>query len=110
MNNFIQSGNTLTLTAPYDVASGAGFKVGAIFAVAVRTTASGQPVEGQRKGVFELPKTSAQAWEVGQKIYWNDTNKVCTTVATDNLLIGAAAAAAANPSAVGTVLLTGAVV
>ena len=38
--NFIQPGDTLTLTAPYTVASGAGAKVGSIFGVAWTTIGS----------------------------------------------------------------------
>lgn len=105
MQNFIQSGKHVTLAAPYDVASGAGFLVGAIFAVAVRSALSGNPVEGCREGVHELPKTSAQAWTQGQKIYWDDANKRCDSDSTVGQLIGMAADAAANPSATGKVIL-----
>lgn len=103
MDNFIQEGETLTLVAPYDVASGAGFQVGSIFAVAVRATLSGSPVEGTRCGVFALPKTAAQAWSQGQKIYWDDNNKRCDSDGTAGMLIGVATEAAANPSATGKV-------
>lgn len=107
MKNFVQEGDILTLTAPYAVASGAGLLVGSIFAIATNAAASGDPVEGVREGVFTHAKTSAQAWTVGAKIYWDNTAKVMTTTATDNILVGAAAAVAANPSATGTVLLDG---
>lgn len=108
MRNFIQFGDTLTLTAPYVVASGGGFLVGSIFAVAAGDASSGAQVEGKTVGVYELPKVSAQAWTVGAKIYWDDVAKVCTTVATGNTLIGVCVATAANPSAVGRVRLNGA--
>lgn len=107
MNNYIQKGVTLSLVAPYAVASGAGLLVGAIFGIAVRAADSGKPVEADTQGVYTLPKVSAQAWTVGQKVYWNDTDKVCTTEATDNTLIGVAVEVAANPSATGTVRLNG---
>jgi predicted RecA/RadA family phage recombinase len=109
MKNFVQHGDTLPLVAPYDIVSGAGFLVGAIFAVATRTTLAGNPVEGDRKGVFTLAKTNAQAWTAGQKIYWDDANKRCDSDGTVGILIGAAASAAANPSAAGDVLLNGSV-
>lgn len=109
MKNYVQPGENITLAAPYDVASGAGVLVGSIFGVAQETVLSGADVVMVRRGVFELAKTSAQAWTVGAKIYWDDTAKACTTVSTSNTLIGAAAAAAANPSDTGTVLLDGAV-
>ena len=46
--------------------------------------------------MFELTKIGSQAWTVGALVYWDDTNKRCTTVATANLLIGVAAAAVAG--------------
>lgn len=109
MKSFIQKGDVLTFVAPYAVTSGAPFKVGALVAVAVTTAAAGAAVEGKLEGVFSLPKVSAQAWAVGDKIYWDDTAKLMTTVDTDNTLVGAATEAATNPSATGTVYLDGAV-
>jgi predicted RecA/RadA family phage recombinase len=103
--NHIQPGNTLTLAAPYDVVSGAGLLVGTIFGVAQYDALSGVDVEADTVGVWELPKTSAQAWTVGALIYWDNSAKVCTTTSTSNTLIGAAVAAAANPSATGKVWL-----
>ncbi|WP_136419966.1 capsid cement protein [Herbaspirillum sp. ST 5-3] len=105
MKNFIKEGCVVTLTAPYDVASGAGFLVGAIFAVASYAAVSGAAVEGCREGVFTLAKTSAQAWTQGQKIYWDDANKRCDSDSTVGMLIGTAHIAAANPSATGEVIL-----
>ncbi len=110
MKSFVHRGHTLPLVAPYAVASGAPFKVGALVAVAVTAAAaSGAAVEGMTEGVFQLPKVSAQAWAVGDKIYWDDTAKLMTTTAADNTLVGAATVAATNPSTTGTVYLDGAV-
>ena len=44
----------------------------------------------------DITKVGSQAWTVGAKIYWDDTNKRCTTVATDNTLIGVAVEAVAS--------------
>ncbi len=107
MKNYIQCGERLSLAAPYDVASGAGFLVGSIFAVASTDAVSGDNVEGVVEGVFSLAKVSAQAWTAGAPIYWDNTAKNCTTTATSNKLIGVAVAAAANPSSVGSVRLNG---
>ena len=96
MKNYVQPGNTITLTAPYAVASGEGLLVGAIFGVAAGTAASGATVEAALTGVFDLTKIGSQAWTVGAKVYWDDTNKRCTTVATDNTLIGVAVVAVAG--------------
>lgn len=108
MKNFVQNGETLTLTAPYDVLSGAGMLVGALFGVACFDALSGAVVEAKTVGVFDLKKVSAQAWTLGAKIYWDNSAKNATTTAAGNTLIGAAAAAADNPSATGRVRLNGA--
>lgn len=96
MKNFVQPGNTLTLTAPYAVASGDGLLVGSMFGVAAGDAESGATVEAALTGLFDLTKVGSQAWTVGDKVYWDDTNKRCTTVATDNTLIGVAVEAVAG--------------
>ena len=108
MKNFILKGETITLTAPYTVSSSGGLLVGSIFGVASNDATSGNDVETVTTGVFLIAKTSAQAWTQGVLIYWDDTNKVCTSTASTNKLVGVATAAAANPSATGYVRLNGA--
>ena len=108
MKSYVQHGDVLTFVAPYAVASGAPFKVGAFVAIAVNAAVSGAAVEGMLEGVFNMPKVSAQDWTVGDKIYWDDAAKVMTTVDTGNTLVGAATADATNPSATGIVYLDGA--
>ena len=107
MKNYIQPGDVVTVVAPANVASGDGVLVGTLFGVAAFSVLSGEQAEIKTRGVFELPKTSAQAWAAGAAIYWDNTNKVCTTSATDNTLIGKALSAAANPSGTGIVRLNG---
>lgn len=105
MKNYIQPGEKITVPAPDAVASGDGVLVGSLFGVAATAAASGDDVTIVRKGAFGMKKLSAQAWTVGAKVYWDDTAKQCTTVATSNTLIGYAAEAAANPSETGVVVL-----
>lgn len=107
MKNFIQSGANLTVLAAAAIASGDGVLTGSIFGVAQCAAASGEELVVARFGVFELPKLEAQAWTAGAKIYWDDANTRCTTVASGNTLIGAAVEAAVNPSTAGKVLLDG---
>jgi predicted RecA/RadA family phage recombinase len=78
MKSFVHRGHSLPLIAPYAVASGAPFKVGSLVAVAVTAAATSAAVEGMPEGVFQLPKVSAQAWVVGDKIYWDDAVKLMT--------------------------------
>jgi predicted RecA/RadA family phage recombinase len=96
MKNYVQPGNTITLTAPYAVTSGDGMLVGSIFGIASRDAALNDPVEAALTGVFDLTKVGSQAWTVGAKVYWDDTNKRTTSVATSNTLIGVATEAVAG--------------
>jgi len=108
MKNYHQPGSSISVAAPADVASGAGVLVGSLFGIAGHDALSGAPVEIHFSGVYTLPKLEAQAWTVGAKVYWDDTNKHLTTAATGNKLVGAAVQAAANPSTTGVVRLDGA--
>lgn len=108
MENYVQNGEQLSLTAPTGgVVSGSGYLIGSLFVVAATTAAETESFVGVTCGVFTLPKVSAQAWTEGQKIYWDAANARCTTVATDGSLIGVAKAVAANPSSSGQVRLNG---
>lgn len=89
MKNFVKEGETLTLTAPYALSSGDGFQVGAkLFAVATAAAANGATVEGATKGVFDLTCLSTDVIAIGALIYWDNTNKRCTSTSTSNLLMG----------------------
>jgi predicted RecA/RadA family phage recombinase len=105
--NFVQPGETLTLIAPRTLASGDGFVVGGIFAVALAAASVGKPVEARRVGVWDLTKAAGAAWTAGQKVYWDNTAFNVTATVGSNTLIGAATQAAASPAVVGRVLLTG---
>jgi predicted RecA/RadA family phage recombinase len=77
MKNFVQIGNTVRMTAPYTVVSGAGAKVGRLFGVATGDITSGAVGEFQVRGVVDIAK-AAGAWTEGAGVYWDDTNKVAT--------------------------------
>lgn len=105
MKNFVQSGVNVTLTAPAALVAGQGFLVGALFAVASADAANGASVEGVTVGVFDLTKATGEAWTVGQKVYWDNTNRRVTTTASGNTLIGVALAVAASGATIGRVRL-----
>jgi predicted RecA/RadA family phage recombinase len=90
MKTFIQPGHVLTLAAPSDVASGDGLLVGALFGIATHDALAGAEVETQLTGVVEIAKAASQAWTAGAKVYWDNTAKRATTVASGNTLIGVA--------------------
>ena len=109
MKNFIQKGDTLTLTAPTGgVSSGDGVLVGSLFGIAAGDAAENDNVEVQTTGVFDLPKATGAVTQ-GAKIYWDNTNKNVTTTATGNTLIGAATVAAVSGDATVQVKLNGTV-
>lgn len=106
--NFKKPGLNLTLTAPTGgVVAGLGYLIGALFVVAMTTVDQTLAFVGAVEGVFDLVKTSAQAWTEGQKIYWNTSTSKADNDPTTGPLIGVAAAVAANPSSTGTVRLNG---
>ena len=106
MKNFVQEGGTITLTAPYAVASGAGLLVGTIFGVAKSAAANAAPVEASIRGVFDLAK-AAGALTQGAKVYWDNAAKNVTATSAGNTLIGAVTQAAAGGDATARVLLSG---
>ena len=110
MKNYVQPGNTVTLTAPYAVASGDGLLVGSIFGVAAGTAALGEAVEAALTGVYDLKKVASQAWAAGDKVYWDNTAKEVTKTTTSNTLIGVAVVAVAGGAGdtIGRVRLNGA--
>lgn len=100
MNNFKQMGATLTLVPAAAVASGIGYLFGAsLFGVAKGDVASGAAGEFLTEGVVEIGKTSALAIAVGDRLFWDATNKVVNKTTTAQQCVGVAVAAAANPSA-----------
>lgn len=109
MKNYIQPGDNPTITATANMTSGTFYLIGALTGVAQATVLSGEEVVLVRKGVFELPKATGQAWTQGAKLYWSAGNSNFTTTATGNTLVGVAAAAAASGDTVGLVLLDGAI-
>lgn len=107
MQNYIQRGDALYVPAPAGgTVSGQPVVVGKLFTVASETVPAGQLTALWRRGIYLLPKTSAQAWNQGDSLYWDATNSLVTNVNTGALLpVGYAADVAANPSTTGSVLI-----
>ena len=92
MKNYVQRGDTVTVTAPYAVTTGGGVLVagtGKIFGVAINTQSSGDNMELLTVGVFDLAKDISTFAE-GDYVYWDNTNKVATSTSTGNTKIGVA--------------------
>lgn len=100
MINYKQEGKTLTLTPGAAVSAGVGYLHGAaIFGVALNDVVISTPGEFLTEGVVEIGKTSALAISVGDRLFWDATNKVVNKTSTAQQCVGVAVAAAANPSA-----------
>lgn len=99
MKNFIQTGDTLTLTPAAAVASGVGYLFGAaVFGVATNDVANGVAGEFKTEGVVEIGKTSALAISVGDRLFWDSVNKVVNKTSAAQQCVGVAVTAASNPS------------
>ena len=110
MKNYVQKGETITLTAPYAVSAGGGALVGSVFGVATNDFANGEDGEFQVAGVFDLTRETGAStgFTQGSLIYWDNTNKRITKTVSTNKLIGVAAKTAADSDATGRVRLNGA--
>ena len=96
MKNYVQQGDTLTLTAPYAVNAGDAVLVGKIFAVAIANVANGADGEFVAEGVFDLPALSTDTPAQGAVLYWDSANKRLTTTASGNTRVGVATVAKTN--------------
>lgn len=102
MKNFVQPGDTLTVTSPSGGAlSGQPLLIGAFFGVAAHDAAQGLPLELVLKGVFTLPKVAGTAWTLGDPLYWDASAKALTKTVGDNVRVATAAADAASADVTG---------
>ena len=99
-NNFIAPADPHTLPAPAGgVVSGSAYLIGAAFGIAGNTAAEGAGFPFHRSGVWSMPKATGVNWAVGAKLYWDNTAKAVTNVATSNTLIGVSREARVNADA-----------
>lgn len=100
MKNFVQKGQTLTLTPTANVASGVGCLFGvSLFGVATNDVAANTPGEFITEGVVEIAKTSALAIDAGDRVFWVPGSSVVNKTAAGQVCVGVAVESAANPSA-----------
>ena len=99
MNNYVQEGDVLELDPGATVPAGTGRLFGAaLFGVACVDAVSGSASAFQIRGVVTIGKTSALAIAVGDRLFWDATNKVVNKTTTAQQQVGIAVEAAANPS------------
>ena len=106
--NYVQVGNTLTLTAPVGgVVSGMVYLMGSLPVVAEFSAAQDEPFEGSTCGVYSLPKVPADTPAQGAKAYLLVDGTAVTTVVGSNKLIGVFTNSYANGTTVADVRLNG---
>jgi predicted RecA/RadA family phage recombinase len=99
MKTYIQPGHSLTVTAPAGGAlSSQGVLIGTLFGIAQYDAIEGAELEILTEGVVEIGKTAALQIDVGDRLFWDATNKVVNKTATAQVCVGIAVSAAANPS------------
>jgi predicted RecA/RadA family phage recombinase len=99
MKTYIAPGKSITVTAPAGgVLSGQGVLIGTLFGIAQVDAVAGADVEILTEGVVEIGKTSALQIDVGDRVFWDATNKVVNKTAAAQVCVGVAVSAAANPS------------
>ena len=81
MKTFVQPGRSITVAAPAGgVSSGDGVLIGNLFGSAQGDALATEDVEILTEGVAEIAKTSALAISVGDRLFWDGTNKVVNTI------------------------------
>jgi predicted RecA/RadA family phage recombinase len=106
MRTYVQDGDVLDLDAGATVAAGTGFLFGAaLFGVALQAAVSGTASPFIVRGVVTIAKTSALAIAIGDRLFWDSTNKVVNKTTTAQQQVGIAVSVAANPSATVSMLL-----
>jgi predicted RecA/RadA family phage recombinase len=107
MKNYVQSGDLITVAAPYAVFSGQGVLVGSLFGVATCDAANGASVDIMPEGVFDIAALASDTGTAGAKMYWDNTNKRLTTTTTSNTLVGVLTQAKGNGDTTARVYLDG---
>lgn len=106
--NSIQRGLVLSLIAGVDgVTAGTPLMVGTLFVVPATSALQDEPYEAHTVGVWEFPKTAANAPAAGAAAYWNAVAGEITTTVGSNKLVGAFTEARVNGDATCYVRLNG---
>lgn len=97
MKNYVQPGNVVEVIMPGAKTSGDGVLVGSrLFGVAVDTYTSGSTGQIAVEGVFDIAKTTGQAYAAGAQVWWNDTTAKLTNGTGANVEAGIVVSAAAS--------------
>ena len=109
MKNYVQPGDSITLTAAAAASSGNGVLVNSLFGIASGDAAIGEKLVLTTKGVFTMPKPTTDVMAIGSVVYWDNSAGLVTSDDDTgaNLRIGLAVTVAGNPSGTVNVRLDG---
>jgi predicted RecA/RadA family phage recombinase len=97
--NYIQRGDVLTIPAPANTLSGEPIIIGELRGVALGNAAETAPLDVQTEGVFELPKVAADAFDIGDSVFYDSATKLVKATGADPAKLGYAVTGAAASSA-----------
>jgi predicted RecA/RadA family phage recombinase len=90
---YVQNGNVIDVIASADISVGDVVPLTNMCGVALVDIAANDTGSVKLDGVFTLPTDTGAAWSVGEKVYWDATNKKATKTATSNTPLGFAVTA-----------------
>jgi predicted RecA/RadA family phage recombinase len=106
MKNYIQPGDVLELPVPTGgCVSGSPYLIGSMFVVAVVSAPEGDMAAFRRVGVYSLPKTTGEAWAVGNPLYFDPATSKLTKTAGALKAVAQAVAVHQNAETVGKAVL-----
>jgi predicted RecA/RadA family phage recombinase len=105
MKNFVHRGDVIDVVAGGTISAGDFIVSGRLCGVAACDAESGDTYALHRVGVFTLPKTTSEAWTLGQQLYWNSSTSKLTTDSSKGIVAAVAAAAADSADTTGDALI-----
>ena len=109
MQNFVQQGDVLSLTAPTGgVTAGVPVKIGSLIVIPLHSAVATATFEGKVNGVFSgIAKLTTDNFVEGSPVYWDDGNSRLTLTSTSNTFVGHSTEITAGSAATCTVRFCG---
>jgi predicted RecA/RadA family phage recombinase len=79
--NYVNEGDVIPIPAPYAVTSGSVVISGKIIGIAATDMASGQVLQLQVEGHFDVPKTATHTYNVGDVVKVDPATRLASTAA-----------------------------
>jgi predicted RecA/RadA family phage recombinase len=97
---FVQDGKSIDITLDGDVNVGDVVPLGTLMVGVANTSGlTGEVISVTTEGVYTITATTADTVAIGAQLYFDETNRVVTTTATDNIKAGIAMSVKAGATA-----------